>query len=177
MGINRFAGATRRRHSIQVDGPQALLRRVVDIKSRDEAQVIIEGYFPECREDAKVFLKTKEGPPVQLYMPDFKLLPWYLLRSRPSSLVLIGLPYCGKTMLALMFGRPGLITDRWDVDKLLRPGITYLNGEGKNIVFRRPIIWVYTPEINPLNNPEIELYMRDSSSSVVIVKIKNKLYR
>lgn len=96
------------------------------------------------------------------------------------------------------------MTGRWDVDELLRPGMTHLvlknvdlkdlpgkrqlagcqmslfihdqDGEGKNVAFGRPVIWVCTPEMNPLNDPEIGSYMRDPSAGVVIVKIENKLY-
>lgn len=50
------------------------------------------------------------------------------------------------------------------------------DGEGKNVAFGRPVIWVCTPEMNPLNDPEIGSYMRDPSAGVVIVKIENKLY-
>lgn len=85
---------------------QALLQRLIKTKSREEARAIIQGHFPEGLEASEAFLKTKEGPPVQPYVPGFKLLPWHLPREvhnwfegalssingtkggRPSSLVL-----------------------------------------------------------------------------------------
>lgn len=202
---------------------RALLRRVINTKSRDEAQIIIEGHIPGHREIFEDFLKTKEGPPIQPYVPTFKLLPWHIPREvqnwfegamssingtrggRPSSLVLIGPPQCEKTTFALTFGRPGIMTGRWDVDELLRPEMTHLvlknvhledfpckrqlagcqmslfvhdkDGEGKNVAFGRPVIWVCTPEMSPLNDPEIGPYMRDPNSGVVVVDVETKLYR
>ena len=202
---------------------EALIRRVVDEKSsRDEAQVILKGHFPDIYGKCEAFLKSKKPPPALPHVPAFELRPWHLpLRvqdwlaealpfingtgeGRPSSLVLIGPPGCGKTTLALTFGRPAFMVDRWDVDEVRRPGITHVvlknvslqnlsckrhlagcqmqlfveeqDGSSMTIPFGRPIIWVCSPDMSPLNDPEVGAYMNGPGSGTVIVNITDKLY-
>ncbi|KAH7200673.1 hypothetical protein BKA60DRAFT_583032 [Fusarium oxysporum] len=202
---------------------KALLQRVIDDKSsRDEARIILKGHFPGLPNTYEPFLEAKDPPPALPHVPAFELQPWNLpirvqgwfaealsfingtRHGRPSSLVLIGPPGCGKTTLALTFGCPALMLDRWNVDEVRRPGMTHLvlknvdmqnlpckrqlagcqmelfvekqDGGCERLPFGRPVIWVCTPEMSPLNDPEIRSYMNDPGSRTVIVEIMDKLY-
>ncbi|KAI8689364.1 hypothetical protein NCS56_00199700 [Fusarium sp. Ph1] len=121
---------------------EALFPRLADDKSsRDEAQVILKGHFPDIYGKCEAFLKSKKPPPALPHVPAFELRPWRLpIPGRPSSLVLIGPPGCGKTTLALTFGHPAFMVDRWDVDEVRRPGITHVvlkNVDLQNLLCKR----------------------------------------
>lgn len=50
------------------------------------------------------------------------------------------------------------------------------DGGGRTIPFGRSVIWVCTPEMSSLNDPEIRSYMNDPGFRTVIVEVTDKLY-
>ncbi|KJZ68775.1 hypothetical protein HIM_11832 [Hirsutella minnesotensis 3608] len=123
----------------------SIVRRINETESREEAEALIREHFPKkwawSQMNVQALLRTKKPPPPQLYVPDFKVLPWrepvkmkqwrernFPVRGggRPRALVIVGPPYCGKSYWARSWGRPAVMDGRWDLDQLLQSDVTHV---------------------------------------------------
>lgn len=200
---------------------QARMKEIIDCEWRHEAEQKLREHFPEwyikCHTGISSFLKTKKAPPAQPHTPEFEVLPWRVpvqlkqwrqrnfsdrAGKRPTSLVIIGPPKCGKTEWALSFGKPAMMNGGWDVDQIRKPDIThlvlndihlkgfphkqdlagcqtYISATGKyrdekTLPFGKPVIWTCNPGNSVMKDRALADYLEKSGATVV--RIKKPLY-
>ncbi|MGH7965713.1 MAG: hypothetical protein ACRERD_28515, partial [Candidatus Binatia bacterium] len=195
---------------------------LIAAETRSEAEALFRTKFKRHwvlhHANVAAFLKTKKPDPAEAHEPDFDVLPWRVpakmkqwrernfgprRRGRAYPLVIEGESRSGKTEWAMSWGKPAKMSGGWNMDELMKPGITHIvlnDIDWKNFPNKRdlagcqryvtvsgkwreqrtvelgiPVIITCNSGNSVMHDAELSAYLRETGATIVRLG-KSKLY-